>query len=190
MNRDALRAAIPSGCVQPVRGHYGAVRRSTRRRPWSRIRLRSLALIAVLGGLAALAYVLVSGAMQPRPSLRILAPLPDTVIAGGRTTVVVEVENAQLSASNGHHLHYYLDAVVPTARGKPAIPASGTWTSTTKTTQDWDLTGEGLHVLAVQLVDAGDRPLDPPVVAAVVVTVPRSLPAPPPASPQPPTPGK
>ncbi len=193
MNRDALRATAHSGCVEPVRGRYGAISLSARRRPHAAIRPRSIALVLALAGLGVLAYFLASAALEPRPSLRILSPTADSVISGGKVTVAVEVKNAELSSSTtsskGRHLHYYLDAVVPTDRAKPAVPASGAWTSTTKTSHEWTVAGEGLHILAVQLVAGDDRPLDPPVVAAVVVQAPRPA-ATPLASPQPTSPVK
>lgn len=194
MNRDALRASAHNGCVEPVRGRYGAVSLSGRGRPRATVRPRRIALVLALAGLTVLVYFLVSSVLEPRPSLRILSPAADSVISSGKVTVAVEVENAELSSSTtsskGRHLHYYLDAVVPTDRAKPAVPASGAWTSTTKTSHEWAVTGAGLHILAVQLVAGDDRPLSPAVVAAVVVQVPRPAAPPPAASPQPTSPVK
>ena len=128
------------------------------------------------GGLAA--YFLLAGAFSPQPSLRILSPASDSVVAEGKTSVTVEVRNATLGAGPGrlYHLHYYLDAIVPVVSGRSAIPTTGAWASTVKTSYDWDIRGPGLHVLAVQLVTAEDRPLDPPVVAAIAVQIPKPAP--------------
>ena len=192
MNREALRVSARNGCVQPVRGHYGAVPLARPSRPRLGVRLRSIALVLLLGGLSVLGYLLVTTALQPRPTLRILSPAPNSVIADGFATVTVDVRHTDLSSaassSRGYHLHYYLDADIPIDPTKPAIPASGAWTSTTKTTHEWSLRGEGLHILAVQIVTNDDRPLTPPVTAAVVVRVPK--PAPAEATPQPTTPVK
>jgi hypothetical protein len=193
VNREALRVTARNGCIQPVRGNYGAIRLPSCSRPRAAIRPRSIALVLLLAGMGIFAYFLVSQALEPRPSLRILSPAPNSVVLGGRVTISVEVENARLStgtgAAEGRHLHYYLDAIVPTAHDKPAVPTSGSWTSTTKTAHEWSISGEGLHILAVQLVGKDDRPLNPPVVAAVVVHAPQPA-ATPPASPQPTSPVK
>lgn len=175
MNRDALRATAHHGCVQPVRGSYGAIHMASRRRQRSAIRpLRvAFALMLVGGGIAG--YLLLSGADSPTPSLRILAPGPNATIPGGKTLVTVEVQSIQLGeavgSSNGYHLHYYLDAIVPTTAGQKAITAKGTYASTIKTSYEWTIANVGLHVLAVQLVTNDDLPLRPPVVAAVTVQV-------------------
>ncbi len=63
MNRDALRTTAHNGCVQPVRGQYGAIRYTSQPRrpvrPWSLL----LILLLVGGGLAA--YLLLSGTLSP-----------------------------------------------------------------------------------------------------------------------------
>ena len=178
MNREALRATAHNGVVQPVRGSYGAIhvashlRRRPIVRPWNVL----LALLVVGGGLAA--YFLLAEALAPQPSLRILSPTGDSAIAEGKTTVTVEVRNATLGAAPGrlYHLHYYLDAIVPVTLGRAAIPTTGAWASTVKTSCEWEIHGPGLHVLAVELVTAEDRPLDPPVVAAIAVQIPKPAP--------------
>ncbi len=191
MNREALRSNAHNGCVQPVRGSYGAIRIPSRRRLRPVVRPWSLLVILLLVGGGVAAYFLLAGAFSPQPSLRITSPMADAVVSGGKATVVVEVRNATLGAARGNdHLHYYLDADVPTARGKPAIPATGAWASDTKTTHEWSVSGVGIHTLAVQLVTSDDRPLSPPIVAAVVVQVTKSTPSPASASPQPTSPAK
>jgi hypothetical protein len=144
-------------------------------------------------GAGVAAYFLIAGALSPQPSLRITSPATDAVISGGKTTIAVEVLNATLGiAARGksYHLHYYLDADVPTAHDRPAIPAAGAWASSTKTTHEWSISGAGIHILAVQLVTNDDRPLSPPVIAAVVVQVPKAVPSPAPTSPQSTSPAK
>lgn len=193
MNRDALRVSARNGCVQPVRGSYGAVSVRRRRRWPSAVRPRSVGLILLLGAGGLLAYFLVSATFEPRPTLRIVSPASDAVVAAATVAVVVDVSGATLSSGGGSsrnlHLHYYLDAEIPSDPTKPAVPTTGAWTSTTRTSHEWTLRGEGLHILAVQLVASDDRPLSPPVMAAVVVRVPRPA-ATPPASPQPTSPVK
>ena len=177
MNRDALRATAHNGCIQPVRGSYGAIRIASRRRRYPAVRPWSLLIVLFFVGAGVAAYFFLAAALSPQPALRIISPTTDAAISGGKTTVTVEVRNADLSSgaasAKSYHLHYYLDATIPTAHDGSAIPATGAWASSTKTTHEWSITGAGLHVLAVQLVTQDDRPLDPPVVAAVVVQVPK-----------------
>ena len=195
MNRDALRATAHNGCVQPVRGTYGAIRMASRRRRGIAVRPLRLALILMIVGGGIAAYFLLSGADSPAPSLSILSPGPNATIPGGKTLVTVEVQNVRLGqvagSSRGYHLHYYLDAVVPTTKGKPAVTATGSYASTTKTSNEWAVSTMGLHVLAVQLVTNDDLPLNPPVVQAITVQVPKpptSTPATPSRSTTKPTP--
>lgn len=191
MNRDALRATAHNGCLQPTWGAYGAVRRPVR--PRQRVALRGLAIAAaavVIGGGIG-THFLLSGTHPPAPSLRILSPSGDVTLVGGKAFVAVEVRNARLGtstdSSKGYHLHYYLDAIVPTEPGRSAIPSVGQYVSTTKTAHEWIVSGVGLHALTVQLVTDDNRPLSPPVVAAVTVKVPRAPAAPTPSSPSSPT---
>lgn len=179
MNRDALRATAHNGALQPVRGTYGAIHVSSRSRLRSGIRPRGLlaALLLVSGGLAA--YLFLPGALAPKPTLRIVSPESGATVVANTVTVVVDVQNAELSAQ-GLHLYYYLDAVVPLAAGESAVPTTGAGVSSLRTSHRWDVASPGLHILAVQLVTADDRPLKRPIVAAVAVYVPKA-----PASPAP-----
>ncbi len=189
MNRDALRANAHNGCIQPVRGSYGAIRIASRRRRHPAVRPWSLLIVLLLVGAGVAAYFFLAGALSPQPALRIISPTTDAAISGGKTTVAVEVRNAELGAAargKNFHLHYYLDATIPTAHDGSAIPATGAWASSAKTTHEWSIGSVGLHVLAVQLVTQDDRPLNPPVVAAVVVQVPKA----PSTTPSPSTPSK
>ena len=189
MNRDALRATAHNGCIQPVRGSYGAIRIASRRRRYPAVRPWSLLIVLFFVGAGVAAYFFLAAALSPQPALRIISPTTDAAISGGKTTVAVEVRNAELGAAargKSFHLHYYLDATIPTAHDGSAIPATGTWASSTKTSHEWSIGSVGLHVLAVQLVTQDDRPLSPPVVAAVVVQVPK----PPSTTPPPSTPSK
>jgi len=176
VNRDALRANAHNGCIQPVRGSYGAIRIASRRRRHPAVRPWSLLIVLLLVGAGVAAYFFLAGALSPQPALRIISPTTDAAISGGKTTVAVEVRNAELGAARGKnfHLHYYLDATIPTAHDGSAIPATGAWASSAKTSHEWSIGSVGLHVLAVQLVTWDDRPLNPPVVAEITVEVPRT----------------
>ncbi len=198
MNRDALRATAHNGCLRPTWGAYGAIRRPAQPRRRTAFRALGVAAAAVVIGGGIGAHFFLSGAPAPTPSIRILSPIPDVTLVGGKAFVAVEVRNAQLgvstSSAKGYHLHYYLDAIVPTEGRRSANPSVGKYVSTTKTAHEWTVSGVGLHVLTVQLVTDDDRPLTPPVVAAVTVKVPKgasSAPSPSPSTPSPPakTPG-
>ena len=64
MNRDALRATAHNGCVQPVRGQYGAIRYTPRTRIRRTVRPWSLLLILLLVGGGLAAYLLLSGTLS------------------------------------------------------------------------------------------------------------------------------
>jgi hypothetical protein len=178
MNREALRATAPNSCAQPVRGTYGAIHIASRARLCHAVRPGAVLLTLLLVGAGIAAFFLLAGALAPRPSVRIVSPGSETVIPGGLTTVTVEVKNAGLTAATGkgYHLHYYFDAILPITPNRAAIPATGAWASTLRTAYDWDISGVGIHVLAVQVVTSDDRPLNPPVAAAVTVRVLRAAP--------------
>lgn len=186
MKRNMTCLTAYNGCIRPSRTGYSPVRaKALRRRPGV---ARSVGLLVVLAliGAGVAGFFLVVGADKPAPSLRIVSPTPDSTVQPGMTSVTVEVRNAHLgkgtAAGTGYHLHYYLNAVVPTSKGQPAIPSTGRYVSTTSTSHEWRIEDEGLHVLAVQLVTDADLPLDPPVVRSVTVRVPR-----PPSTPLPPS---
>lgn len=150
---------------------------ASRRRRGIAVRPLRLALVVMIVGGGIAAYLLLSGADSPAPSLRIVSPSPNATIPSGKTEVSVDVQNVQLGSetgtSKGYHLHYYLDATVPTTKGRPAIPTTGSYASTTKTSHEWTISNMGLHILAVQIVTGDDKPLSPPVVQAITVQVPK-----------------
>jgi hypothetical protein len=143
----------------------------------------------LLIGAGVATYFLATGALAPRPSLRILAPESGAAVSAGLVNVRVEVRNALLTdaSSRGYHLHYYLDAILPTTPGRAAIPTDGAWASTLRTSYDWSISGAGLHILAVQLVTHDDRPLRPPVAAAITLEVKQASPRGPADAPSGPT---
>lgn len=72
----------------------------------------------------------------------------------------------------GGHLLYYIDVdFVPTEPGRPARTAPGTYQSSSDQRVTWPAVSAGRHALFVQLVNADDTPLSPPVVDRAVVTV-------------------
>jgi photosystem II stability/assembly factor-like uncharacterized protein len=116
------------------------------------------------------------------------APTPGAVITSpqngasihqiGDVTVSVEVANFNLVDKLGEanepregHIHYFLDVEVPTTPGKPATTAPGTFVATPETSYTWKNVGPGAHILSVELVNNDHTPLEPPVVASVMVNV-------------------
>jgi hypothetical protein len=67
---------------------------------------------------------------------------------------------------------FYLDVdFVPTTPGEPARTAAGTFQTLGQPTATWPDVPEGRHALFVQLVNADETPLSPPVTDRAVVTV-------------------
>ena len=71
------------------------------------------------------------------------------------------------------HIHYYLDAgTIPTAAGKPAVTAEGTFHAVPDVADTWVNVTPGKHTLVAQLANNDHTPLEPPVVSkAVIITV-------------------
>jgi plastocyanin len=113
------------------------------------------------------------------PKIVIKDPVEGSEVAPGNVTISVEIMNFLLADKFGQknvpgegHIHYYMDAVVPTEPGKPAISAPGTYAPSPNTSHTWDDVAPGRHNLSVQLVNNDHTPLDPPVVSTVNITVP------------------
>jgi mono/diheme cytochrome c family protein len=100
----------------------------------------------------------------------------------------VSVKNFTLKAPGGAkaagegHLHYYKDVEIPTAAGKPAVSAPGTYKADPGTTIAWENVTAGTHTFGVQLVNNDHTPLEPPVTATVTVTVQAAATTPPASS--------
>lgn len=111
------------------------------------------------------------------PNIAIKDPSEGSEIAAGNVIVSVEVMNFSLADKFGQenvagegHIHYYIDAAVPTEPGKPAISAPGTYIPSAEITHTWQNVIPGPHNLSVQLVNNDHTPLDPSVVDTVNVT--------------------
>jgi hypothetical protein len=65
MNRDALRANAHNGCIQPVRGQYGAIHYTPQSRLRRTVRPWSLLLILLVVGGGVAAYLLLAGKLSP-----------------------------------------------------------------------------------------------------------------------------
>ncbi|MBI4188689.1 MAG: DUF4399 domain-containing protein [Chloroflexi bacterium] len=111
----------------------------------------------------------------PTPTLTVVTP--SATIPAGTVNVSVAVTNFTLTLPGGinvpgqGHLHYYLDVVIPTTPGLPAVTPVGTYQATPGTTAVWNNVLPGQHTFGAQLVNNDHTPLSPPVTATVTVNV-------------------
>ncbi len=105
---------------------------------------------------------------------------------GGMNVVVnVSVANFEMVSAVGEtdgdgYIAYYMDEFPAGITSVPGIEVSPTpemsagepTNETTETSYTFENIEQGVHVFAVQLVDTSGNPLSPPVIAAVVLTVP------------------
>lgn len=112
------------------------------------------------------------------PSIKILEPTDESEVPAGNVTVVVEVNDFELVNKLGQsnvegegHIHYYLDAAVPTASGKLAITAPGTYMQTANTSFTWQNVSAGMHNVSAQLVNNDHTPLEPLVLSQNTIKV-------------------
>jgi len=110
-------------------------------------------------------------------NVTITSPEEGADITAGNVTVSVDVTNftlieptGQANAPGEGHLHYYLDAPVPTNESEPAIPETGGYVVSTNLSHTWENVTAGEHNLSVQLVNNDHTPLIPLVFETVNVT--------------------
>ncbi len=111
-------------------------------------------------------------------NITIVEPMEGASVAAGNVTVSVNVTNFTLVEPTGQpnapgegHLHYYLDAVVPTNESEPAIPETGGYVISTNLTHTWENVTAGEHNFSVQAVNNDHTPLIPLAFETVNVTV-------------------
>ncbi len=116
------------------------------------------------------------------PFVYITFPPFDGGVNAGDVTVSVIIRNFTISGdtngaggSSTGHLVYFMDVVPPSAPDQPAITRSGTCHVSTQTSYIWHNVTEGTHTFAVELVNADNTPLSPPVLDAVDVTAVRGI---------------
>ncbi|MDI6867814.1 cupredoxin domain-containing protein [Methanoculleus sp.] len=119
-----------------------------------------------------------AGNQMGDPNVTITSPEANASIAVGNVTVEVNVTNFTLVEPTGQpnapgegHLHYYLDAPVPTNESEPAIPPVGGYVISTNLSHTWENVTPGEHNLSVQLVNNDHTPLIPLVFETINVTV-------------------
>jgi len=111
-------------------------------------------------------------------NVTITSPEEGANITPGNVTVSVNVTNFTLVEPTGQpnapsegHLHYYLDAPLPTNASAPAIPEAGGYAISTNTSYTWENMTPGAHNLSVQLVNNDHTPVIPLATDIVNVTV-------------------
>jgi hypothetical protein len=112
------------------------------------------------------------------PSITITSPTNGSTIPAGDVTVSVHVDDfslvnklGQASVAGEGHIHYFMDVKIPTAPGKPALTAVGTFVPTINTSYTWMNVKPGMHNFSVELVNNDHTPLDPPQYSEINVTV-------------------
>ena len=120
--------------------------------------------------------------VTPTPTVEanvtIVEPLDGATLPAGNVTVEVNLTDFALVEPTGQenapgegHLHYYLDAVVPTNESEPAVPEFGGYVISTNLSHTWENVTEGEHNLSVQVVNNDHTPLIPLAFETVNVTV-------------------
>ncbi len=111
-------------------------------------------------------------------SIKIIAPENGSQIAAGNITVSVNVMNFNLVNKLGEanvagegHIHYFMDVSIPTAPGKPALSAPGTYAPIYNESFVWQNVTPGMHNFSAELVNNDHTPLVPPVTDEVSVEV-------------------
>ena len=115
---------------------------------------------------------------EPEPRVHIVTPDENASLPAGAVTVTAVPSNFTLSPQNGEngapagdgHIIYYLDVEPPATPGQPATTEEGTYQISDSTSFTWENVPPGEHTLAVQLVNADDTSLDPPVIDRVTIT--------------------
>ena len=127
---------------------------------------------------AARPYTEPAGTNAASPSVRIVSPENyatfQTTVNTRNITVKVQVSNFKIVDKVGQpnvpgegHIVYFLDVNPPTAPGRPAITAEGSFTRGTATSYTWTNLNDGPQKLSVELVNNDETPLSPPAIDRV-----------------------
>ncbi len=111
-------------------------------------------------------------------NVTIISPEDGASVAAGNVTVEVNLTNFTLVDPTGQpnapgegHLHYYLDAPIPTNASEIAVPETGGYAISTNLSYTWENVTPGEHNLSVQVVNNDHTPIIPLVFDEVNVTV-------------------
>lgn len=105
---------------------------------------------------------------------------PSATAASGGASIMVSIQSAnfnivskegQAAATGEGHVHFFLDAIPPTFPNIASVTGPGTYVHIEATTYTWFGVMPGVHILSAELVNNDHTPLNPPVVASVVLTV-------------------
>ncbi len=118
------------------------------------------------------------GAEGASPQIMILEPKDNSTLPAGDIMVSVDVKNFTIVDNLGGtnvagegHIHYYMDARVPTNPDKPALTMPGTYAPTVNTSFTWKNVSAGMHNFSAELVNNDHTPIMPLAIAQVNVTV-------------------
>jgi hypothetical protein len=111
------------------------------------------------------------------PSITITSPTNGSTVPAGDVTISVHVDDfslvnklGQANVAGEGHIHYFMDVKIPTAPGKPALTAVGTYVPTINTSYTWMDVKPGMHNFSVELVNNDHTPLSPPQYFEINVT--------------------
>ncbi|NLM31032.1 MAG: hypothetical protein GX216_11550, partial [Methanomicrobiales archaeon] len=98
-------------------------------------------------------------------NVTITSPEDNSSVAAGNVTIEVNLTNFTLVEPTGQpnapgegHLHYYLDAPIPTNESAPAIPEIGGYVVSINDSYTWENVTPGEHNFSVQVVHNDHTP--------------------------------
>jgi hypothetical protein len=109
--------------------------------------------------------------MSPEP----IPPLEAGVTASVHNIKLNDDNIGKQNVPGEGHIIYYLDVDPPTVPGQSAITGPGTFKATTSDFYFWEELPADRHVFSIQLVNNDNTPLDPPVTAQIIITIPSKL---------------
>lgn len=132
---------------------------------------------AGFGNATLIAFKLGSGITTPQAM--IIQPKEGAVLSTNNVNISAKILNFNLNKVSGGqsttvqgYISYFMDVPVPTAAGKPAFTASGTYVQSGNTSYTWKNVSAGMHNFSIELVNGNNTPLNPPVADTVTVNVP------------------
>ncbi|MFB3764732.1 MAG: PQQ-binding-like beta-propeller repeat protein [Methanotrichaceae archaeon] len=116
------------------------------------------------------------------PQAMIVQPKEGAVLSTNNVNISTNIRNFNLNRGSGGqnitgqgYINYFMDVPVPTAAGKPAVTAPGTYIQSGNTSYTWKNVSAGTHNFSIELVNGNNTPLNPPVADTVTVNVPNLM---------------
>ncbi|APV44425.1 hypothetical protein Dform_01090 [Dehalogenimonas formicexedens] len=113
-----------------------------------------------------------------QPQVLLLSPAYGSVLASGDITIKAYVESVDLVDKVGQenvpgegHLIYYLDVMPPVVTSAAAIPGSGQYATSSQLSYIWLNVQPGEHILAVQVVNNDNTPMENYSAVWITITV-------------------